>query len=361
MIVAGARNGRRLELYSGERYITDAINSGSGVPLSTGNFANPVGGNIGEDNTSTNSGGGEGLAKPKSGTNLPFKSLVAGANMVITSTDDEILIVSTASGAVGEVNTSSSGGSGESLVLSKVGADLPFKSIAAGTNITIDSTSDTLTVNSLGSGGGASTVVIPWTVSGELTPGGEENQLRDGGAFTIPLASTVDMNSILVITLPDTYENFTPTVTASGGNLFRNGFGTDTVLQFVGSQKVILTSNGISEWGIDSIGGSRGADGADGVYQPFFTRTVDFTAVLGDSYDVEAIATVVEITLPTLEIGKSIIITTRTNSTQLVRVLNPTYTISGGGGSIAPGEDLLIGVGETAQLLATSLTTLGVV
>ena len=50
------------------------------------------GGGGGEVNTSSNLGTGEGLAAPKAGVDLPFKSLVAGANISLSSDADEVTI-----------------------------------------------------------------------------------------------------------------------------------------------------------------------------------------------------------------------------------------------------------------------------
>lgn len=54
----------------------------------------------------------------------------------------------------GEANTASNLGAGEGLFASKVAEDLQFKSLVAGTNITLDVAADTITVNSSGGGGG---------------------------------------------------------------------------------------------------------------------------------------------------------------------------------------------------------------
>lgn len=54
----------------------------------------------GEANTSSNEGAGEGLALPKVGVNLPFKSLVAGTGVGITSGADTLTINATSSGDV---------------------------------------------------------------------------------------------------------------------------------------------------------------------------------------------------------------------------------------------------------------------
>ena len=56
-------------------------------------------------------------------------------------------------GASGKVNTSSNSGAGEGLALTKVGSDLPFKSITAGTGITLTSSASELEISSSGGGG----------------------------------------------------------------------------------------------------------------------------------------------------------------------------------------------------------------
>lgn len=110
-------------------------------------------------------------------------------------------------------------------------------------------------------GGGSNGVVIPHTGGGTLTAGGEENQIRDGGVYVVPLANSVAVNTVCIVTLPDTYDTFTPTLNVSGSDDFRNADGTDTEVSIAGSVYVILTSNGTDEWFIDVVSGSRGADG----------------------------------------------------------------------------------------------------
>ena len=92
--------------------------------------------------------------------------------------------------------------------------------------------------------------VIPRTVSGTLTSGGRTNEIRDSGAFTMPLANSVAANVILVVDLPGTFNAQTPTLTRSGPDLFRNNLGTDTVITWVGAAKLTLTSDGVSEWSL---------------------------------------------------------------------------------------------------------------
>lgn len=92
--------------------------------------------------------------------------------------------------------------------------------------------------------------VIPQTVSGTLTTGGRINQIRDSGAFTLPLANSVDADTILVVELPDTYKAQVPTITASGTDNIQDGDGTDTSITFTGAAKLTLTSNGVDTWSL---------------------------------------------------------------------------------------------------------------
>ena len=61
-------------------------------------------------------------------------------------------------GGGGEVNTASNLGAGEGVFASKVGVDLRFKSLVAGTNITLSSDGDEITIDAAGGGGGSGTV-----------------------------------------------------------------------------------------------------------------------------------------------------------------------------------------------------------
>jgi hypothetical protein len=57
-------------------------------------------------------------------------------------------------GGSGEANTTSNSGAGEGLALPKSGVDLPFKSLIAGTNMSFAVAADTITLNAAGGGGG---------------------------------------------------------------------------------------------------------------------------------------------------------------------------------------------------------------
>ena len=115
------------------------------------------GGGGGEANTSSNAGTGTGLAKAKVGVDLPFKSLIAGTNITITPGTNDITI--DAAGGGGEANTSSNAGAGAgTLALAKSGVNLPFKSIAAGTNVTVTNNINDVNIAIPAYGAGAGTI-----------------------------------------------------------------------------------------------------------------------------------------------------------------------------------------------------------
>ncbi len=93
--------------------------------------------------------------------------------------------------------------------------------------------------------------VIPQTGGGELTAL-RVNELRDAGAYTLPLANTVEANQFIVVELPDEFKAFEPTVTTSGSDTITYSGGTDTSITFDSGSSISLrlTSNGSTEWGL---------------------------------------------------------------------------------------------------------------
>ncbi len=89
----------------------------------------------GESNTASNLGTGEGVFSSKSGVDLRFKSLIAGTNVSLSSTGNDITINSI--GGSGEINTASNLGTGESVFKQKTGVNLEFKSLTAGAGIAL--------------------------------------------------------------------------------------------------------------------------------------------------------------------------------------------------------------------------------
>lgn len=92
------------------------------------------------------------------------------------------------------------------------------------------------------------TTGIPHAGGGVLTAL-RVNELQDGGAYTLPLASTVSANQWIDIELPDAYSAFNPTVTASGSDTITYSGGTDTNITLdSGSIAVRLYSDGLADW-----------------------------------------------------------------------------------------------------------------
>ena len=146
--------------------LKDLINAGSAVIIRDGvqfsaaasiiYLTTPSTGGSGEANTASNVGLGAGVFKQKTGVDLEFKSFTAGSNITITPSADEIQI--SATGGSGEVNTASNVGTGAGQVFKqKTGVDLELKTIKAGTNITVTNNADDITIDAAGGGGEVNT------------------------------------------------------------------------------------------------------------------------------------------------------------------------------------------------------------
>ena len=104
----------------------------------------------GEENDLRNDGGGYELGKTKVGTDLPLRTLIDGSGITLSSDTNTITI--NADGAVGEANTASDGAGGdEGLTMTKSGDDLPFKSLIGGTDIDLTSDANTVTITNTSS------------------------------------------------------------------------------------------------------------------------------------------------------------------------------------------------------------------
>ena len=81
----------------------------------------PGGGGGGEANTASNSGIGSGLAQAKNGVDLPFKSLIGGANITLSEQSDTVTITGEAGGGVTNLTYTKSATQGQ--VNSDTGTD----------------------------------------------------------------------------------------------------------------------------------------------------------------------------------------------------------------------------------------------
>ena len=146
--------------------------------------------------TLSNDGAGSGIAKAKSGTDSPLKSLIGGTNISLSDGADAITINQTGGG---ETNTSSNvGTAGVGVFKQKTGLDFEFKKINAGsTKITItdDTGNDELDVDvaeanvDIGNlGGGGIDGITPTTTKGDVMVENGSNVVRlavgsDGAAL----------------------------------------------------------------------------------------------------------------------------------------------------------------------------------
>lgn len=109
----------------------------------------------GEVNTGSNLGGAQDadVFKSKVGVDLQFRRLIAGTNMTITENADNITFDAT--GGAGETNTGSNlgGASDADVFKSKVGVDLQFRRLTAGANVTITENANDIEIASTGGGG----------------------------------------------------------------------------------------------------------------------------------------------------------------------------------------------------------------
>lgn len=81
-----------------------------------------------------------------------FSKLLGGTLITVVETNpggNEAITINTSA----EINTASNLGAGEGVFVSKVGSDLRFKSLVAGTNVSLSSTATEITINSTASGG----------------------------------------------------------------------------------------------------------------------------------------------------------------------------------------------------------------
>jgi hypothetical protein len=94
--------------------------------------------------------------------------------------------------STGEANTASNLGSGEGVFSSKSGANLQFKSLKAGSNVTISADSSEITISSTGGGGGG--MSNPMTTSGDLIVGGTSGTPTRLGVGSAEQALVVNNN-----------------------------------------------------------------------------------------------------------------------------------------------------------------------
>ena len=105
----------------------------------------PAGGNTGEINTGSNVGSGTGIFKDKLLGDLRFKTVIGGTGINVTSTANEVTLAASGTGT-GDITGGTNTGAGSNVFRDKSGADLQFRSLIAGTNVTITQNIDDITI-----------------------------------------------------------------------------------------------------------------------------------------------------------------------------------------------------------------------
>lgn len=131
----------------------------------------------------------------------------------------------------GEANTGSNLGAGTGVFASKVGVDLQFRSLVEGSNVTFDVTSDTITINSTGGGGGSTS----WgAITGTLS---DQTDLQNA------LDLKADISSLATVATSGAYSDL------SGVPTNLSDFTNDTGFITASSTDVLTNKSGnISQW-----------------------------------------------------------------------------------------------------------------
>jgi hypothetical protein len=155
-----------------------------------------------ENNTGSNLGDGSEIYAGKSGSALQFKTLKAGTNTSITS-DANTVTISATGGAGGEANTASNIGTGSGVFEAKSGVDLRFKSIKAGSNVTVTPSSTDITIAATGEANtladvGAGTGKLAYSKSGTTlrvkSIAAGNNISVTNGADSVTVSTTAEEN-----------------------------------------------------------------------------------------------------------------------------------------------------------------------
>jgi hypothetical protein len=138
----------------------------------------------------------------------------------------------------GEANTSSNAGSGLGLAKAKAGLDLPFKSLVAGTNITLTASADEVTIEASGGSG---------------SPAGSDGQLQYNNGGSFGGATGVRWNDSSNKVEVDTSIELAATTGANAGVL---GQGGNPLLHTYGTHNLFICANAgnFSLTGTENVG-----------------------------------------------------------------------------------------------------------
>lgn len=113
-----------------------------------------LGGGGGTITGGVNLGGGNDIFNSAAGANLQFNTLVSGANVTIIPAGDTLVISASGGGGGGDVTDGVNLGAGTHVFAQKSGTNLQFKTLVAGPNISLSNDANTVTLTGIGGGGG---------------------------------------------------------------------------------------------------------------------------------------------------------------------------------------------------------------
>ena len=320
----------------------------------------------GEANTGSNVGTGQGsVFKQKVGVDLQHRTIKAGSNVSVVQTANEIEI-STAAPS-GEANTASNVGGGNALFKQKSGVDLQFRSIIAGTNVSITSATDTITINASGGGGGSlaakdeGSIVDTAVIGMDFVGAGVTTTQTSSGQVQVSIPGTTN------VTVKDEGTNVTTTANtlnftgagvsaslASPGvvNVAISGSGTNISVKDEGSTvEAALTSLNFVGAGVTATSSS----GAATITIPSGSGEVNTASNVGAGSGIFKQKTGVDLELKSLVAGTNITLTPGTNSI--------TIAASGGGSSLETqwlsfdsGNVKILATGTTSDLAVITAT-----
>lgn len=187
--------------------------AGTGVSLtSDGNSItiNNTNTSTGTINDGQNIGTGDGIFSAVSGDKLQFKTITAGANIVLTPGIDELNIAATST-AGGTINTGTNLGTGTGVYSDVAGDALEFKTLKGGSGVVLTDDATSITITATGGGGG-----------GDITGG--VNLGSGTGVFAGTVVPNLEFKSLVAgpnISLSNDANTVTITGTGGGGSNFQ--------------------------------------------------------------------------------------------------------------------------------------------
>jgi len=154
-ITTGNNNGTGDGIYqdvTGSIMNFKSLVAGSGITLVSNPDDITIESNGGSGITNgNNNGAGSGVFQNVAGNTMNFKSLVAGSGISLTNNTNDITI--TNSGGSGGITNGNNNGSGSGVFQNVVGSTMNFKSLVAGSGISLTNNANDITITNNGGGG----------------------------------------------------------------------------------------------------------------------------------------------------------------------------------------------------------------